>query len=160
MNKIEAALCASLLPCAVMAQRSPVVADMDTRLPLAGVAVSASDGQRLTTDYGGRWHSSMPFASATLSKKHYMQRRVDAAELRQDTLFLIPQEVVLDGVVVTAPGLSFDVRRAVKGEIDNACLPKPGAGVNLLGILQMLVPSGKSRAASRAERIKKILDKY
>ena len=43
-----------------------------------------------------------------------MQRRVNATDLRQDTIFLIPQEVVLNDVVVTAPGMSFDVNKAMQ----------------------------------------------
>ena len=89
-----------------------------------------------------------------------MQRRVNATDLQQDTIFLIPQEVVLNDVVVTAPGMSFDVNKAMQKEMDAARLPKPSEGFNLLGLFQLLVPSAKAKAQSRAEKIKKILDKY
>lgn len=90
---------------AASAQRHHVVADMDTRLPLQGAVVATSGGQRLVTDYTGRFHSTLPVTSATVSKKNYMQRRVGAAELQQDTIYLIPQEVVLKEVEVTTPRL-------------------------------------------------------
>ena len=142
------------------AQKMPVVADMDTRVPIAGAVVSTNNGQRVVSDYTGRFHTQLPFSSATVSKKHYMQRRVNATDLQQDTIFLIPQEVVLNDVVVTAPGMSFDVNKAMQKEMDAARLPKPSEGFNLLGLFQLLVPSAKAKAQSRAEKIKKILDKY
>ena len=55
---------------------------------------------------------------------------------------------------------SFDVNKAMQKEIDAARLPKPSEGFNLLGLFQLLVPSAKAKAQSRAEKIKKILDKY
>lgn len=125
-----------------------------------GAVVSTNNGQRVVSDYTGRFHTQLPFSSATVSKKHYMQRRVNATDLRQDTIFLIPQEVVLNDVVVTAPGMSFDVNKAMRKDIDAARLPKPSEGFNLLGLFQLLVPSAKAKAQSRAEKIKKILNKY
>lgn len=99
---------------AASAQRQHVVADMDTRLPLQGAVVATSGGQRLVTDYTGRFHSTLPVTSATVSKKNYMQRRVGTAELQQDTIYLIPQEVVLKEVEVTTPGFSFDTKKALR----------------------------------------------
>ena len=72
------------------------------------------------TDYTGRFHSTLPVTSATVSKKNYMQRRVGAAELQQDTIYLIPQEVVLKEVEVTTPGFSFDTKKALSKEMENA----------------------------------------
>lgn len=101
MKKLLTTIYITLLCLDCMAQRQTVVADMDTRLPIAGAVVSTAGGKRLTTDYTGRFGSALPIKSATISKKHYMQRRVSDTELRQDTIFLIPQEVVLNDVVVT-----------------------------------------------------------
>lgn len=162
MNKFSTILLPLLLLfcAAAVAQKYPVIADMDTRLPLPGVTVSTDNGQRVTTDYLGHFHTELPFTSATVSKKHYMQRRIGVAELRQDTLFLIPQEVVLDDVVVTSPGFSFDVQKALSSVKENASLPNPNMGFNMLGLLQMLVPSKKAKIQTRAQKIKKILEKY
>lgn len=143
------------------AQKMPVVVDMDTKLPLSGVVVSTDNGQRTTTDSFGRFHTQLPFASATVSKKHYLQRRVSGVELRQDTLFLIPEEVVLKDVVVTAPGMAFDMQKSMRSISENAKLTQQAQqGFNLLGIFTALFPSKKSKAAGRAESIKKMLDKY
>ena len=160
MNRIIAIYTMMCCCLAARAQKMPVVADMDTRVPIAGVVVSTNNGQRVVTDYTGRFHTQLPFSSATVSKKHYMQRRVNATELQQDTLFLIPQEVVLNDVVVTAPGMSFDMKKAMQKEMEVARLPKPSDGFNLLGLFQLIMPSAKAKAQSRAGKIKKILDKY
>ena len=56
--------------------------------------------------------------------------------------------------------MSFDVNKAMQKEMEAARLPKPSEGFNLLGLFQLLVPSAKAKAQSRAEKIKKILDKY
>lgn len=160
MNRIIAIYTIMCCCLAARAQKMPVVADMDTRVPIAGVVVSTNNGQRVVTDYTGRFHTQLPFSSATVSKKHYMQRRVNATELQQDTLFLIPQEVVLNDVVVTAHGMSFDMKKAMQKEMEVARLPKPSEGFNLLGLFQLIMPSAKAKAQSRAGKIKKILDKY
>lgn len=146
---------------AASAQRQHVVADMDTRLPLQGAVVATSGGQRLVTDYSGRFHSTLPVTSATVSKKNYMQRRVGAAELQQDTIYLIPQEVVLKEVEVTTPGFSFDTKKALSKEMENAKFNQQVAqGGNLLGLLTLLLPSSKAKGITRAEKIKKVLEKY
>lgn len=153
----------ALLPysSATFAQRYKVVADMDTRLPLPGAVIATDNGQRATTDYLGRFHTQVAFSSATVSKKHYIQRRVDATELQQDTVFLIPQEVVLNDVVVTAPGMSLDLQKSMRGIGENAKLTQQAQqGFNLLGLFQLLVPSKRSKGMQRAEKIKKVLDNY
>lgn len=89
-----------------------------------------------------------------------MQRRVGATELQQDTIFLIPQEVVLNDVIVTTPGFAFDAQKATKSIRDNAALPNPNQGFNLLGLFQLFAPGNKAKTQTRAKKIKKILDKY
>lgn len=160
--KISAAIIAlSLCPSAAIAQKARVVADMDTHLPLPGVVIATDNGQRATTDYLGRFHTQLPFGSATVSKKHYIQRRVDTAELQQDTIFLIPQEVVLNDVVVTAPGMNFNMQGSMRSIGENAKLTQQAQqGFNLLELFGLFFPSKRSKAAGRAEKIKKVLDNY
>lgn len=150
-----------LFASAANAQRQIVVADMDTRLPLPGAAILTDNGQRVMTDYLGRASASMPFGSATVSKKHYMQRRVDYGEALRDTVFLIPQEVVLKDVVVTAPSTSMDLKKSLQGISENAKLTMQAQqGFNLLGIFNLLFPSRKEKSLTRSEKIQKILDSY
>ncbi len=142
------------------AQHRHVVADMDTHLPIAGAVVAADNGLRATTDATGRFAMAMPFTSATVSRKHYMQRRVGQAELASDTIWLIPQEVMLAEVVVTTPGRQFDSRAALRSVRENAALPDPSKGFNLLGIIQTLIPSKAQKHAARLGKLKKVLEKY
>lgn len=160
MNKFATIILLTLIASKTYAQKNTVIADMDTRMPLSGVVVTTGNGQRATTDYLGHFHTELPFSSATISKKNYMQRRVGATELQQDTIFLIPQEVVLNDVIVTTPGFAFDAQKATKSIRDNAALPNPNQGFNLLGLFQLFAPSNKAKTQTRAKKIKKILDKY
>lgn len=161
MKFLAAIVALTLYTSAAMAQKHAVVADMDTHLPLPGAIVATDNGQRAITDYLGHFHTQMAFSSATISKKHYIQRRVGSAELQQDTIFLIPQEVVLNDVVVTAPSLSFDMQKSMRSISENAKLTQQAQqGCNLLGLFQLLMPSKKSKSAGRAGKIKKILDNY
>lgn len=138
-------------------QRHIVIADMETHLPISGAVVATDGGERAVSDHTGTATLGRTFRSATLSAKNYMQRRVGMADMARDTLLLIPQAVQLQGVVVTAPKLGFDVQKALRDVKENAALPKPGEGVNLLGIFLTMFPSKKQ---TRAEKIKKILEKY
>ncbi len=161
MKILTVIIAALLYASAAHAQRHIVVADMDTRLPLPGVVISTDNGQRATTDYLGSTHTALPFRSATVSKKHYMQRRVSYDETQRDTIFLIPQEVVLEGVEVTAPGMAFDMQKSMRSISENAKLTQQAQqGFNLLGLFGLLFPSKKSKGIQRADKIKKILDKY
>lgn len=154
---ITLAVCAS----AASTQKRIVVADMDTRLPLPGAVVATDNGQRVVTDFLGGANTQLAFRSATVSKKHYMQRRVTYEEAHRDTLFLIPQEVVLHEVEVTAPGMSLDLRKSMRSVGENAKLSQMATqGFNLLGLFQLLVPTKGARLQSRADKIKKILDRY
>ncbi len=160
MKQLLATLALAVAAAPVQAQRRHVVADMDTHLPIAGAVVAADNGLRAATDATGHFAMAMPFTSATVSRKYYMQRRVGKAELASDTIWLIPQEVVLSEVVVTTPGRQFDSRAALRSVRENASLPNPSQGFNLLGIIQTLIPSKKQRHAARLEKLKKVLDKY
>lgn len=161
MKFIIVTIALALYSSAALAQRCKVVADMDTRLPLSGVVIATNNGQRVTTDYLGQFHTQVSFSSATISKKHYIQRRVDATELLQDTIFLIPQEIVLNDVVVTAPGMKFNMQGSMRSISENAKLTQQAQqGFNLLGVFGLLFQSKKSKASGRAEKIKKILDNY
>lgn len=66
MKKLFTTIYITLLCLDSMAQRQTVVADMDTRLPIAGAVVSTAGGKRLTTDYTGRFGSALPIKSATI----------------------------------------------------------------------------------------------
>ncbi len=160
MKHIVATLLFALVCAPLSAQRRHVVADMDTHRPIAGAVVAADNGMRASTDATGRFSMAMPFTSATVSHRHYMQRRVGKAELAADTIWLIPQEVVLSEVVVTTPGRQFDSRAALRSVRENAALPDPSKGFNMLGIIQKLIPSKAQKRSARVAKLKKVLENY
>lgn len=79
-------------------------------------------------------------------------------EMQCDTIFLIPMEVTLSGVVITAPRRSFDVAADVKSATKDAALMHPPMGFSPLGLLLTLLP--RRHFVSHNEKLKKVLDKY
>ena len=159
MNRIIATTL-TFAACAGMAraQHRMVVADMDTRLPLPGAVVATDGGERAVADHTGLVQLLRPAHSATVSMKNYMQRRVGTAGLMRDTLLLIPQAIQLEGVVVTAPKMGLDMSGAMRQARENAKLDNMARqGFDLLGVLGLMFPSKKK---ARADKIKKILEKY
>ena len=130
------------------AQRRVVLADMDSRRSLPGASFITDRNERLVADGGG----------ASVSCRGYLQRRVTAAEVPGDTIFLIPLEVTLAGVTVTAPHRSFDAAAAVRSATKDAALMHPMVGFNPIGLLLTLLP--KRHFFSHNEKLKKILDNY
>ena len=115
----------------------------------------------------GAWILSWSIQSKRSVKKSVMERfslhypEVWILLLQQDTIYLIPQEVVLKEVEVTTPGFSFDTKKALSKEMENAKFNQQVAqGGNLLGLLTLLLPSSKAKGITRAEKIKKVLEKY
>lgn len=146
------------MPSALHAQGSVVVADMDSRLPLGGATIITDHNERIVADYRGLCLRPTSFRSASISRKGYLQRRMTAAEMQCDTIFLIPLEVTLSGVVITAPRMSFDSRSIAKNVAKDAALMHPPVGFSPLGLLLTLLP--KKHKSSRLEKLKKVLDNY
>ena len=158
MKRLFLALVLDICTESVCAQHHIVVADMDTRLPLTGAIVSTDAGERVVSNHLGRVSLERACRSATVSAKNYMQRRVGVADMARDTILLIPQEVVLDNVDVTAPKLGFDMQKALRSVKENAKLNEQAQkGFDMLGVFSLMFPSKKK---SRAEKIKKILERY
>lgn len=149
-------LMAAPLPSA--AQTGVVIADMDSRLPLADATIVTDHGERLVADYRGVCPRPASFRSASISRKGYLQRRMTAAEMQCDTIFLIPLEVTLSGVVITAPRMGFDSRSITKSVAKDAALMRPPVGFSPLGLLLTLLP--KRHKESHLEKLKRVLDNY
>ena len=140
------------------AQRRVVLADMDSRRSLPGANFITDRNERLVADGGGVVSCPQQWRSASVSCRGYLQRRVTAAEVPGDTIFLIPLEVTLAGVTVTAPHRSFDATAAVRSANKDAALMQPMVGFNPIGLLLTLLP--KRHFFSHNEKLKKILDNY
>lgn len=139
-------------------QQHFVVADMDSRQPLPGASVITDRNERLVADCRGCVTRPTQLRSASVSCRGYLQRRMTGAEMQCDTVFLIPLEVTLSGVVVTAPRRSFDAAAAVKSATKDAALMHPPVGFNPIGLLLTLLP--RRHHLSHNEKLKKILDRY
>ena len=158
MKRLFLALALYICTASAQAQHHIVIADMDTRLPLTGAIVSTDAGERAVSNHKGVVTLERAARSATVSAKNYMQRRVGIADLARDTVMLIPQEVVLDNVDVTAPKLGFDMQKALRSVKENAKLDEQARkGFDMLGVFSLMFPSKKK---SRADKIKKILEHY
>ena len=154
MKRLFLALAFYICTESAQAQHHIVIADMDTRLPLTGAIVSTDAGERAVSNHKGVVTLERAARSATVSAKNYMQRRVGIA----DTVMLIPQEVVLDNVDVTAPKLGFDMQKSLRSVKENAKLDEQARkGFDMLGVFSLMFPSKKK---SRADKIKKILEHY
>ena len=140
------------------AQQRVVLADMDSRRTLAGASFITDRNERLVADAAGGVQCPRQWRSASVSCRGYLQRRVTSGEMKGDTIFLIPLEVTLAGVTVTAPRRSFDAAAAVKSATKDAALMNPPMGFNPIGLLLTLLP--KRHHFSHNEKLKKVLDNY
>lgn len=88
----------------VAAQSGAVVADMSSRKPLRDALVVTDGGERVATDYRGRFALSGSYRGASVICKGYLRRNMTADEMRRDTIFLIPEVKTLSGVEIVLPG--------------------------------------------------------
>lgn len=139
-------------------QQHVVVADMSSHQPLPGASIITDGNERFVADYRGCVQRPQRLRSASISCRGYLQRRMTSDEMQCDTIFLIPMEVTLSGVVITAPRRSFDVAAAVKSATKDAALMHPPMGFSPLGLLLTLLP--RRHFVSHNEKLKKVLDKY
>ena len=142
---------------AAKAQKMPVVADMDTRVPSG---CRCKHQQRAACCY--RLYRTLSYAVAFQQRNGFEEALYATPRERYRTTarHIVPYSArggAYD-VVVTAPEMSFDMKKAIQKEMEVARLPKPSEGFNLLGLFQLIMPKAKTQ--SRADKIKKILDKY
>lgn len=109
-----------LLACRVgllSAQCRFMVLDMEIYEPISNVTVYTERGDKFTSNERGQVVINRPFSSVTLSHKGHVPRTLRREELR-DTIRLLPRDVTLNEVVITAkaPQVSHQVERSVKQE--------------------------------------------
>ncbi len=73
----------------VMAQKSCVIADAETHVPLKDVLIHTDNDKWARTDYMGYWTIKGSFVSAEVKRPGYLTTRVKLETL-PDTLFMIP----------------------------------------------------------------------
>lgn len=166
MNRLSLLLFTMLLSLPMLAQRQFVVVDVDTQLPIAGVNVSSSTHERITTDSLGHFLVPDSCQSLVFSHTSYEPRIVNADEVG-DTIFLISkllmtQEVYVFGKAKHREDLR-ELNKRLRMERQEAQLAaaNPAAGFNILPLISKVFPNlFKSKKEKRRERLKKVLEEY
>lgn len=143
----------------VAAQSGAVVADMSSRKPLRDALVVTDGGEKVATDYRGRFALSGSYRGASVICKGYLRRNMTADEMRRDTIFLIPEVKTLSGVEIVLPGDGLStLKQSFMSEKNNVPVkPKSGISFDFFGIFD----KSKRRVSKKErERQKRILDNY
>lgn len=143
----------------VAAQSGAVVADMSSRKPLRDALVVTDGGEKVATDYRGRFALSDSYRGASVICKGYLRRNMTADEMRRDTIFLIPEVKTLSGVEIVLPGDGLStLKQSFMSEKSNVPVkPKSAISFDFFGIFD----KSKRRVSKKErERQKRILDNY
>jgi len=144
------------------AQRSLVVVDVETRMPIRGVSVLSSVHRTDTTDWQGL--VTVPDTCRSLSFTHvkYESRLLNVSEVK-DTVFLISKLMGLPEVTVLGHGNGEDklkelkrLIRVEKTEMELAAAD-PSRGFDFLGFFKSLLKKKRDR---RKEKFQEMLEKY
>lgn len=92
-----------LVSVACQAQRGGVVIHMETGVPMRGVFVTTNSGERVTTDYLGKFLLAKPFKSLTFTHSGFVPLSLERSQM-SDTIALMPQFNTLEEVVVWGRG--------------------------------------------------------
>lgn len=100
-----------LLPSVTLAQRRMVVVNVESKVPVRDVIVSADGGQEMRTTWDGLF--ALPDSFQRLDFRHpdFERRYVLCSEIKGDTIFLIPNMNALREVVIYGER-RFDKRMA------------------------------------------------
>ena len=174
MTKSRILLLATALLCCllVQAQRRLTVVDVETLFPIGGANVVAN-GLTAQTDSLGHVIVTDSCRSVVFSHVNYESRIVNLEEVR-DTVFLISKLLNLKEVVVFGKAKDLDDQRKLNERLGlrlskeelQALTIDPNSGINVLGIVNMLIPKKwkkkweKNTKEGRRERLKQILRDY
>ena len=100
-----------LLPSAVLAQRRMVVVNVESKVPVRDVRISADGGQEMRTSWDGLFALPDSFRRLDFHHPDFERRYVLRGELKGDTIFLIPNMNALREVVIYGER-RFDKRMA------------------------------------------------
>lgn len=140
------------------AQRQITILDMDTHLPVANVSVRAG-GRVVSSDAIGRVRVDSLADSISFRHVHYLPERMRSYEVG-DTMYLLPQDHVLDEVVV------MELNPKLKGMVSGWALQgaMAGAAEAPAGVAQfdfgMMLDRRRRRDKKHKEQAKEILEKW
>lgn len=140
------------------AQKSLVVADVETLLPVAGANVQG-DKSVAVTDSAGRFMPPDSCRSLLVSHVNYESRLVNTDELSADTIYIISKLMNIHEVVVFGKGKIDDDRlrdlnRSLRIARTEAQLANANPNGNLLGLIGYLIPK-KWRSGYRKKQRQK-----
>lgn len=174
MTKNRTILLTTTLLCCVLAQaqRRLTVVDVETLFPIGGANVVAK-GLTVQTDSLGHVAVTDSCQSVVFSHVNYESRIINLEEVR-DTVFLISKLLNLKEVVVFGKAKDKDDEKKLNDRLGlslskeeiQAITADPNSGVNVLGIVSMLIPKKwkekwkKNTKEGRRERLKQILRDY
>ena len=100
-----------LLPSVVLAQRRMVVVNVESKVPVRDVRISADGGQEMRTSWDGLFELPDSFQRLDFRHPDFELRYVLSSEIKGDTIFLIPNINALREVVIYGER-RFDKRMA------------------------------------------------
>ena len=100
-----------LLPSVVLAQRQMVVVNVESKVPVRDVRISADGGQEMRTSWDGLFELPDSFQRLDFRHPDFELRYVLSSEIKGDTIFLIPNINALREVVIYGER-RFDKRMA------------------------------------------------
>lgn len=146
---------------AMMAQRQMVVVNAESKVPVRGVIVSADDGKVFRTSWDGLFEMSDSVQRLDFRHPDFEHRYVLRAEVRGDTIFLIPNTNALREVVIygerrfdkrMAQMLRPSPQRSLDAQLANIKIP---AGFNPLAFAHWLYDlTFRDKVENRARRKK------
>lgn len=171
-RRIPLLLLATLCSLLTVGQRRLTVVDVETNVPIAGVNVVFKE-QAVQTDSTGCVIVADSCRSLIFSHVNYESRIINLEEVR-DTVFLISKLLNLKEVVVFGKAKDKDDEKKLNDRLGlslskeelQALQANPNSGVNVLGIVNMLIPKSwkekwkKNTKEGRRERLKQILRDY
>lgn len=118
-----------------MAQKTCVIADAETHVPIRDALVHTDNGVWARTDYRGYFTIKYPFDSAEVSKKGYLSTTV-YLETLPDSVFLLPEAHQLSTVEVWGKANESINRMTERIQEEVAEQPEAvtGIGFDLLGL--------------------------
>lgn len=174
MTKNRTLLLTTTLLCCMLAQaqRRLTVVDVETLFPIGGANVVAN-GLTAQTDSLGHVVVMDSCRSVAFSHVNYESRIISLEEVR-DTVFLISKLLNLKEVVVFGKAKDGNDEKKLNDRLGlrlskeelQALQANPNSGVNVLGIVSLLIPKSwkkkweKNTKEGRRERLKQILRDY
>lgn len=152
-------MCLLFLSASVVSAQSYVVADILTRMPVAGAKVYQNPTATAVTNRYGRFSLKEGCKGLTIVHRNYESRVMKRIEMR-DTILLIPKLHTLDEVVITAkrPRVGFDVDKTIRSVVDVG--PGSKSGLGGFDFFSAFDKSQKRKSRKEHERFKRILENY